>query len=123
MQFKNSVKWYVVLHIIFLIYAFSALLGKQAGTYSVGNMGFLLLYGGSLACMGIYALVWQQVIKHLPLISAYASKAVTVLWGLAFGALVYGERISARQMLAVCLIAAGIILLAFSDRNSAGNDE
>ena len=38
-----------------------------------------------LAALVAYAFGWQQVIKHLPLTTAYANKAVTVVWGILLG--------------------------------------
>ena len=38
-----------------------------------------------LLALVTYAAGWQQVIKHLPLTTAYANKAVTVVWGILAG--------------------------------------
>lgn len=45
----------------------------------------IMFYGFSLMVMGVYALCWKQIIKKLPLMIAYANKAVVVLGGLLWG--------------------------------------
>lgn len=76
---------------------------------------FFALYGGVIASMGIYAVGWQQIIKHLPLTNAYANKAITVVWGMVFGVAFFRESIFFRQVLAVVIIIAGIILYIMAD--------
>lgn len=119
---KDKIKWYIVLHFIFFIYSVCTMLGKMAGKYEILSANFMLLYGLSITCMVIYALVWQQVIKRLPLITAYASKAVTVLWGMVFGAAIFEENIKLKQVFAAGFIFAGIILFVISDQKQEKND-
>ena len=121
---KENIKWYIALQVIYFIYACSSLFGKKAGEYPVFSFSFLVRYAGVLSCMLIYAAIWQQVIRHLPLIMAYVSRAVTVLWGVVLGMFFYKEKISLRQTFALFLIMAGIVLFASSDHNppEAEND-
>ncbi|MCO7108745.1 hypothetical protein NIA69_05595 [Gemmiger formicilis] len=49
------------------------------------SAAFIVLYGLMLLALVTYAVGWQQVIKHLPLTTAYANKAVTVVWGILLG--------------------------------------
>ena len=114
----ERIKWYLVLHLAFFIYAVCSAMGKTASQYPIGSIKFVVIYGGSLMCMCVYALAWQQAIKNLSLTSAYANRAVTVFWGMVFGRLVYHEEISVRQILAVFLIAGGIILYSFAGENT-----
>ena len=44
--------------------------------------------------LGIYALLWQQVIKKFELSVAYANKAVTLLWALIWGIFIFHEKIT-----------------------------
>ena len=83
-------KTYLLLHLLFLVYAASSVCGKWAAGEAFLSLRFLLFYGGMLLLLAVYALGWQQAIKRLPLTVAYASKAVTVIWGLIAG-LTYSE--------------------------------
>ena len=62
--------------------------------------------------LGLYALGWQQVIKRLPLTTAFANKAVTVVWGLVWGALLFAEPITPGKLAGCGLIVAGVVLYA-----------
>ena len=83
---------------------------------------FLLLYGGSLCLMMVYAIVWQQVIKKLPLMVAYANKAVIVFWGLIWGILFFNEKITLGKFAGVVMVMAGIVLFAGSE-GSEGEEQ
>ena len=65
--------------------------------------------------LGIYAIVWQQIIKKLPLTVAYANKAITVVWGILWGILFFDESISFFKILGAMIIIAGIVLYVTSD--------
>ena len=63
---------------------------------------------------------WQQVIKHLPLTTAYANKAVTVVWGILLGMAVFGEAVTPRQVVGAVIIIAGIVLFVRADNEEEG---
>ena len=108
-------KTYLLLHLLFLVYAASSVCGKLAAGEAFLSPRFLLCYGGMILLLGVYALGWQQAIKRLPLTVAYASKAVTVIWGLAAGLLFFGETLTPGKIAGAALVAAGVVLFAFSD--------
>ena len=94
---RNSAKWFLLLHLILGVYASSSVCSKLAAQQPFLSVGFILLYGGMLAALVVYAFGWQQVIKHLPLTTAYANKAITVVWGILLGFLLFGESITLRR--------------------------
>lgn len=116
---KINGKWMLALHTILLVYAASSVCSKLAAGHAVGSIPFFLLYGGVLVCLGVYAIGWQQVIKRLPLTTAYANKAVTVVWGMVLGALLFREHISPRQMIGAAVIIAGVLLFTAADGEEA----
>lgn len=109
-------KWLALLHILLLVYSLGSVCSKLAAQQQFGSLHFVLLYGGLLLTLGIYAIGWQQVIKHLPLTTAYANKAVTVVWGMVYGALMFQEKITLRQLLGSAIIIAGVLLFIYADR-------
>lgn len=112
---KTKIKWFLLLHVMMLVFAYADVLAKFAAGYELFSLPFFLLYGGMLLCLGIYALGWQQVLKHIPLTTAYANKAVVVVWGIVLGALIFGESISIRQLVGSAVIIAGVLLYIYSD--------
>ncbi len=111
-------KTWLALHLLLLLYAVSSVFSKLAAGEAFLSFRFILYYGAVLLLLALYALGWQQVIKRLPLTSAYANKAVTVIWGLLAGLLFFGEALTLRKLLGALLVIGGIVLFAFSDREA-----
>ena len=103
------------LHGALLLYSFTGILGKFAAEYEVLSLPWISYYIGVVFLLGIYAIAWQQVIKHLPLTTAFANKAITVLWGMIWGLLIFGEEINAYKI----IVAAGVILFVKADGEDA----
>ena len=117
---RNSAKWFLLLHLILGVYASSSVCSKLAAQQPFLSVGFILLYGGMLAALVVYAFGWQQVIKHLPLTTAYANKAVTVVWGILLGLVVFGEAVTPRQVIGAVIIICGIVLFVRADNEGEG---
>ena len=93
---------------------------KLAAKESFLSARFCAFYGGIVLILGIYAVAWQQIIKRIPLTTAFANKAVTVVWGLVWGALVFREPITPGKIIGVLLIVAGVVLFSSEEREEAG---
>ena len=116
MKKNNPVFAYLLLHIALLIYSTSGLFSKNASRHPFGSLPFILFYAGMIAVLGIYAILWQQVIKRMNVTTAYANKAVTVVWGVVLGILFFGEKISLRQVIACGVIILGTVMYVRADR-------
>ena len=81
---------------------------------------FAVIAAIMLAALVVYAFGWQQVIKHLPLTTAYANKAITVVWGILLGFLLFGESITLRQFIGAAVIIVGIVLFVRADNEEEG---
>ena len=107
-----------VLHIVLLVFSLSTVLSKLASGEEFLSMRFCGLYAGIILLLGIYAIVWQQLIKHLPLIFAYANKAVTVIWGLIWGHLLFSESITPNKVIGALIVIAGIVVFSLGEKNN-----
>ncbi len=113
---KKSWLLYIALHIVLMVYSTGGVLSKLAAGEAFLSISFCLFYGGMILLLMIYAFVWQQVIKHLPLTSAFANKAVTVVWGIIWGVFIFHEDISIGKILGAGLVVSGVVLYAISDK-------
>ena len=114
---KRNLGALLALQLLLLCYALSTVMQKLAAQQVFLSPRFLLCAAGMLLFLGIYALGWQQVLKRLPLTVAYATgKAVVFLWMLLFGALLFHERVTPRQLLGCALLMAGVVLFALSEK-------
>lgn len=111
----NSSKMLVLLHLILMFYSLGGIFSKLAAVQSFLSLKFILCYCGIITILGIYALAWQQIIKKLPLTTAFANKAVTVVWGLIWGFLIFHEAITPGKLAGAALVVAGVILFSTAD--------
>ena len=101
---------FVALHVLLLVYSLSGIFSKLASAQPFLSPQFVGLYGCMLLVLFVYAIAWQQIIKRLPLSVAFANKAVTVVWGIVWGLLVFHERITLPMLVGALVVMAGVIL-------------
>lgn len=121
---SNGLSW-AALHALFLVYSLASLLSKLAAGFPFPSFEFLALYGGVLLILVLYALIWQQLLKRLPLATAYANKAVTVVWGMIWGVIFFGEDINGFKLAGAAFVIIGVVLFSYADfgaKKSSGPD-
>lgn len=99
------------LHCVLLLYSCGGIMSKKASGYDFLSLKFCVFYGTVLGISVLYALLWQKVLKRMPLVVAYANKAVTVIWGLIWGAFLFQEQISIWNILGALIIIGGVYLV------------
>lgn len=109
----------LLLHLLLAFFSLSGICSKSAAAEPFLSLRFCVFYGGTIVILVVYAIGWQQIIKRLPLTTAYANKAVTVVWGLIWGVIFFGEKVAPRKCIGILLVIAGIVLYAVSE----GTDE
>lgn len=107
----KKIKPYLILHLILLVYSLSGICSKTASSKQFLSFEFILFYGLVLFIMAVYALLWQQVLKSIPLNIAYANKAVTLVWGMVWGAVVFKEQITITNIIGAVVVLAGVLLM------------
>ncbi|MBO4637545.1 MAG: transporter [Clostridiales bacterium] len=105
-------RYIFALHLLLLLFSAASVVSKLASSEPFMSFRFIMLYGIMILLLGIYAVFWQKVLKKLPLIFAYANKAVTLLWGLLFGVIFWHEQITVSKIAGLLLVASGIILFS-----------
>ncbi len=110
MKHKFSVKDLLLLQGVFLIYSVNSIVAKLASGEEFG-FAFLCFYGLEVLILGIYAILWQQIIKKFELSIAYANKAVTLIWAMIWGALLFKEQITFTKVGGILLVIIGIVIL------------
>ncbi len=110
---KKKIKWrdMLMLQAVFLVYSVSSIVSKLASAEELFSIEFILLYGLDVLVLGVYALLWQQVIKKFELSVAYANKAVTLLWALVWGIFLFHEKITFWKGAGILIVMAGIFIL------------
>lgn len=116
---KGKIRWkdILMLQAVFFIYSISSVVSKLASGRELFSLGFLLFYGLDILVLGIYALLWQQVIKRFELSVAYANKAVTLLWAFVWGLFLFHEQMTPFKAAGILLVMAGIFILNGGEGN------
>ena len=105
----------LLLHILLLFYSLSDVMSKLAAGFDFLSLGFVVCYGGLLVILAGYAIGWQQVIKRMPLTTAYANRGITVVWGIFWGALFFSEAVTPGKIAGAVMVVAGIVLFSLAD--------
>ena len=112
---KFDIKTYAVLHAILLLYSFVGVFMKKAFACDFLSFYFFLFAGLAVLFLGIYALLWQQVLKKLPLTVAFTNKAICIVWGMLWGALFLGDQITWYKILGSLIVFPGVVLVVSSN--------
>ncbi|MBQ7070297.1 MAG: transporter [Ruminococcus sp.] len=115
---KSSIRYFLLLHILFMIYSFCSVCSKSAAGYSFLSKEFILFYGLEILLLVIYAVGWQQILKNMPLSSAFSYKGITIIWALIWGKVFFGENLTFNKALGALLVISGIVLYAYGDREN-----
>lgn len=102
---------YILLHLIILFNSFGGVCSKKASFSESFSFEFVCFYGLSLFILAVYALLWQQIIKYIPLNTAYAAKATALVWGMAWGAVFFKEQITLANIIGAVVVLAGVVLM------------
>ena len=112
---KSKLKVLFLLHIMLMIYSMSGICSKMAAGQPFLSFKFCVYYGLIIILLGFYAVGWQQIIKRLPLTTAFANKAVTVVWGIIWGFVFFQEKVTAGKIIGAVMVITGVVIYARAD--------
>lgn len=97
-----------------LVYACTYICMKMASSHAFLSAPYVLWVLGAVGVMGIYAVLWQQVLARVPLSTAYMFKGTSLIFVLLLSALLFHEGITWQNIIGSVIIVSGIILYAKS---------
>ena len=114
---KQKKKLFVLLglHIMLMFFSMSGIASKLAAGEKFLSPKFILYYAVIIGLLGVYAIVWQQIIKRVPLTTAYANRAVTIVWGIIWGVLFFHENVTPLKVIGAVIVIVGVVLFATAD--------
>ncbi|MCR5050401.1 MAG: EamA family transporter [Paludibacteraceae bacterium] len=98
-----------------MLYACVGVCTKLASQQPTFSWMYILFFGAAIAVMGLYAVLWQQILKRIQLSTAYMFKGTALIFTMLVAALLFGEPITTANIIGSAIIIAGIVLLARSD--------
>ena len=91
---RISLKSILILQLVIVIYTLSGVATKGAAGHEMLSWQFIFFYGLEMAILGVYAILWQQMIKRFDLSVAYANRSMAVLWSLVWAVVFFHEKIT-----------------------------
>ncbi len=107
----NKLKDMALLQFSIFILSLGGIAAKKASFFGLASPGFLFYYGLEILIIGVYAIMWQQIIKRFDLTVAYANKGGLIIWTFLWAVLFFQEHITANNILGAILVAAGIMMV------------
>jgi drug/metabolite transporter (DMT)-like permease len=112
---KVALKDILLLQLAVGIYSINTVIGgfvgkslNENGVMSVKTIGLLFF---EVVVLGVYAILWQQLIGKFQLSIAYANKAMTLLWSLMWSIVLFHEDVTVYKIIGVIMVMAGTIIL------------
>lgn len=112
---KFSIGVFLLLQVALIVSSFGAVCSKMAGRQEFLSFPFFFFYGLLIVILFVYAIVWQQVIKRMPLVVAYACRGVGIIYGIIWGVTIFKEQITWKMIVGAVLVLTGVYILIFSD--------
>ena len=113
---KNLIRNILILQAIMAIYTLSTVTAKFASGKEFMSFDFILFYGIEIVILGIYAILWQQIIKKFEISVAYANRAMSLLWAILWAIVFFHEEITIKNVIGVIIVIIGTIIVNRDDK-------
>ena len=107
----QNIKKYILLYGAFFIYSLVAVCSKYASMQST-FIKICFFLGLEIVFLGLYAIIWQQVLKNFSLVTAMASKGSVVILNLLWSVLLFSEKITLFNVIGAAVIIFGIWMVS-----------
>ena len=108
---KIKIKNIILLQLIVIIYTINSIIGKLSAGEEFMSTRFILFYVAEVGVLGIYALLWQQMIKRFDLSIAYANRAMALIWSAVWAVVIFHESLSIKNIIGILLVIAGTVVV------------
>lgn len=110
----NRLQWIkniLILQLVVVVYTLSSVVAKFATGKELFSFSFFLFYGLEIAILGVYAILWQQMIKRFDLSIAYANRAMALLWSALWAVVLFHETLNEKQIAGIALVIVGTVIV------------
>lgn len=109
MHLRGKRKDIVLIFFMYFFYSTVGIIAKyNALTSATGSIRFFALLVLELGLLAIFTIGWQYLLKRFCLSYVYLFKGTTILWGLIFAKLFFGEVITRANIIGSIIIIIGI---------------
>lgn len=122
----NRLEWcknIVLLQAVVVVYTLSSVVAKFATGKELFSFTFFLFYGIEVAILGVYAILWQQMIKKFDLSVAYANRAMALLWSAVWAVILFHENLNGKQLFGIALVIIGTVIVNMDQQKNVHKEE
>lgn len=115
MKQTTEPKRFLLLHLSILLFSLTGIFSKLAAN-SINEVGIfhintVIFAGLMLLNCAVFALFWQQNLKHFDVNVAYAHRSVYNVWSLLWAVLIFSEKVTVGNVIGTVLIIVGILVM------------
>ncbi len=111
---KDNVKDVLMIQSAIFMMSFSGVFYKIAKQYQFVKNKFIFFYFSKITILSVYAIVLQQILRKVDLTVAFSNRALSVVWSMIWGVLLFHEVITFRMFFGAIIIMIGILLVVTS---------
>lgn len=123
MKKRLSVIHLLAMQSVVVVYSVSTVMAKLAAKEELMSARGALFYLLYIGCLGVYALLWQQIIKRVDLSIAYANRCMNLLWSSLWALVLFGEKLSIANICGIILVLMGTFLVNDNHMSAKRGDE
>jgi drug/metabolite transporter (DMT)-like permease len=111
MKKKINIKDILILQLAVALFSGASVMSKFASGEEFLSFNFILFMAIEVAILGVYAILWQQLLKRFDLSIAYANKAMVLLWYMVWAMAIFREQIGIKNYIGVAIVIVGILFI------------
>ena len=96
------------------LYACVGICTKMASQQEMMSWPYMLWFEGAVGIIGVYAILWQQILRRVDVSLAFMFKGTTLVFSMCIAAWLFGEPITIPNIIGSAIIITGIVLLSRS---------
>ena len=113
-----KIKYFVLLIVGLLFYSFTSIFSKLASYENFLSIKYLLFYSLIVFFLFIYAIIWQQVLRHIDLSIAMSFKPLVLIFNFIWSIFLFNEKITTNVFIGFIVIFIGIMILVNNSNNT-----
>lgn len=117
----KKLKNIMLLQGVVIIYTISSIMSKNASANRDNIVRFLFFFGMEFVILGVYAVLWQQIIKRFELSVAYANRSMAVVWSMVWAVVFFHNEITINNIIGVVLVVAGTMIMNLDEKEDVEN--
>lgn len=95
------------------IYSATGIFSKRASQFPPLSLSYIANFSGVLLLLGVYAVMWQIILKRFPLTVAFMWKSVGLIFGLFYSWLFFHEEITMNNIMGIAIIIVGLTVVSW----------